>query len=324
MKVSSTILTVLATILAVSASNPHDSRALLSRHSRISARSPTLVAKSIKRKRCKPRPAGLSNGAASSPAVTSSKPKATSVKADPSPPPPPKPAPQAPKSNNNSGGLLNVQSSCGNIGATRETTHTTGPNGSIDWLNCGLTGGGWNPPFIRIGDIVSVPLSKAISSGKGPFLACSKFVHLFEQYGAQFGIPSIMLASFAMQESSCNPNTVGGGGEQGLMQITQDKCGGAPGGNCRDPDFNIRTGAKFFADTLNRNGGDLLLSIGSYNGWHRGLTFAKATAAARSSCCRCQNNCDYLHQFLNGWLQNINAYDKSLRLGKFYNLDVCN
>lgn len=37
-----------------------------------------------------------------------------------------------------------------------------------------------------------------------------------------------------MQESSCNPHTVGGGGEQGLMQITRDKCGGAPGGNCQD------------------------------------------------------------------------------------------
>lgn len=38
-----------------------------------------------------------------------------------------------------------------------------------------------------------------------------------------------------MQESSCIPTTVGGAGEQGLMQITVDKCGGAPGGNCQDP-----------------------------------------------------------------------------------------
>jgi hypothetical protein len=44
-----------------------------------------------------------------------------------------------------------------------------------------------------------------------------------------------MLASFAMQESSCIPTTVGGAGEQGLMQVTVDKCGGAPGGNCQDP-----------------------------------------------------------------------------------------
>lgn len=38
-----------------------------------------------------------------------------------------------------------------------------------------------------------------------------------------------------MQESSCKADTVGGAGEQGLMQITKDKCGGAPGGNCMDP-----------------------------------------------------------------------------------------
>lgn len=48
-------------------------------------------------------------------------------------------------------------------------------------------------------------------------------------------VPSILIASIAMQESTCNPDTEGGGGEQGLMQLTPDKCGGAPGGNCKDP-----------------------------------------------------------------------------------------
>jgi hypothetical protein len=43
-----------------------------------------------------------------------------------------------------------------------------------------------------------------------------------------------MLASFALQESSCNPTAVGGAGEQGLMQLTSDKCGDSPGGNCQD------------------------------------------------------------------------------------------
>jgi membrane-bound lytic murein transglycosylase MltF len=47
-------------------------------------------------------------------------------------------------------------------------------------------------------------------------------------------VPAILLASFAMQESSCNPNTVGGAGEQGLMQLTSDKCVGTPNGNCQD------------------------------------------------------------------------------------------
>ena len=37
-----------------------------------------------------------------------------------------------------------------------------------------------------------------------------------------------------MQESGCDPSRVGGAGEQGLMQITPDKCGNAPNGNCQD------------------------------------------------------------------------------------------
>ncbi|RDB25477.1 Membrane-bound lytic murein transglycosylase F [Hypsizygus marmoreus] len=319
MKVSFTILAVLAAALAVNASNPHDGRALISRHTRISHRAPTLVNRSVKRKRCKARPTPVNNGAAVDTTTTTSKPKPTSVKPTASP----KPQPPAPQSFDN-GGVLNVKSSCGNIGAIKQTTRTSGPNGNIDWLNCGVTSGGWNPPFIKVSDIKSVSLSGAINSGKGPFLACTKYVHLFEKYAGQYGLPPIMLAAFAMQESSCNPNTVGGGGEQGLMQITKEKCGGAPGGNCRDPDFNIRTGARYFADTLNNNGGNLLLSIGSYNGWFEGLTYGKATAAAKSACCKCQNNLDYLHQFLNGWLQNIDAYSQSFRLGKFFNLDVCN
>lgn len=94
-------------------------------------------------------------------------------------------------------------------------------------------------------------------------------------------VPPIILASIAMQESSCNPNTVGGGGEQvccvtlhplityaraslfqGLMQLNKEKCLAAPGGNCQDVDYNISTGAAFFAQSLKDHGGDLLCTIG--------------------------------------------------------------
>jgi len=190
-------------------------------------------------------------------------------------------------------------------------------------LNCGLTGGGWNPPYVEISDLIFVPLTTAIQSRSSPFKACKPYISYFEKYGQQLGIPSIILASFAMQESSCNPNTIGGAGEQGLMQITKDKCGGAPGGNCRDPDFNIRTGAHFFANTLKDSGNNVIVAAGLYNGWRRGLTYSQATAAAKTRCCRCQNNCDYLHQFFNGWLQNINAYNSAFPLGLYFNLNVC-
>jgi soluble lytic murein transglycosylase-like protein len=71
-------------------------------------------------------------------------------------------------------------------------------------------------------------------------------------------VPPILLASFAMQESSCNPNAVGGGGEQGMMQISQDKCGGAPGGNCLDAAYNVQQGALFLRNRLDANGGNII------------------------------------------------------------------
>jgi len=226
-------------------------------------------------------------------------------------------------SGGSSGGVINVSSNCGPTGATTTITTTSGPNGNIEWLNCGINSGGWRPPVIRVDQVKVVSLSSAIQNPNSPFKACSRFVWLFNRYADQFGVPAIFLASFALQESSCNPDTVGGAGEQGLMQITPEKCGGAPGGNCRDPDFNIRTAARYFAQTLRNNNGNVLLSIGQYNGWVPGLTYGKATAARYTGCCRCQNNLDYLHQFLNGWCQNINAYDRNRRLGKYFNLDVC-
>ncbi|KAL1723980.1 lysozyme-like domain-containing protein [Schizophyllum commune] len=221
-------------------------------------------------------------------------------------------------------GVIHVKSNCGNIGATKEVTATSGPNGNIDWLNCGVNNGGWNPPFVTVHDIVAKDLASAVKTSNTPFSACSAFTAMFEKYGNEHSIPPIMLAAFAMQESSCNANTVGGAGEQGLMQLTQDKCGGAPGGNCRDPEFNIRKGAEYFKGVLDGNGGDLLLAIGAYNGWQRGMTYGEATAARYSGNCHWQNNLDYLHQFLNGWVQNIDAYSHVPRLGKYFNLDGCN
>ena len=37
-------------------------------------------------------------------------------------------------------------------------------------------------------------------------------------------------------------------------------------------DFNIRTAARYFAGVLGQNGGNVLQSIGTYNGWTPGLT----------------------------------------------------
>jgi hypothetical protein len=121
--------------------------------------------------------------------------------------------------------------------STEEVTALSGPNGHIDWLNCGFEADhGWQPPYIRMEDIITHSLSSAYTKPGSPFKACSQYIWIFEKYGGQYNIPPILLASFAMQESSCQPDVVGGGGEQGLMQISGEKCIGAPIlGGCRDP-----------------------------------------------------------------------------------------
>ena len=47
------------------------------------------------------------------------------------------------------------------------------------------------------------------------------------------------------------------------MQITKDKC--AAGVDCKDPDYNVRTGAQYLKDRLDQNNGNLLVALGQYN-----------------------------------------------------------
>ncbi|KAI0302523.1 lysozyme-like domain-containing protein [Russula brevipes] len=223
-------------------------------------------------------------------------------------------------SGNPSSGIIKPSDAgkCNPVGATAEVTSVSGPNGHIDWLNCGVNGAGWAPAPVKINEIVVAELDGARHT---TFATCSdQIIATFKQCGQELGIPPILLASFAMQESFCNPNAVGGAGEQGLMQITPEKCKGAPNGNCKDVEFNIRTAAAFFNEMLHANGGDIILTVGRYNGWAAGMTYGAATKMA-NTCCRCQNNLDYVHQFLNGWAQGVNAYEKGL--GKYHNVDHC-
>jgi len=188
-------------------------------------------------------------------------------------------------------------------------------------MNCGITTeAGWDPPYVSIDDIVTVTLEEAMSAVGTPFSACQDYVQYFEQWGTEYGIPSIILASIALQESSCDDGATGAGGTTGLMQISLDKCTGAPGGNCYDASFNIQAGAKYLSDTIAQEGGNFLLALGEYNGWYIGMTVQKVLAV-QYSCCGCMQNLDYLQQSLNGWFVGKDAY--GLGLGSYQNLAVC-
>ena len=124
-------------------------------------------------------------------------------------------------------------------------------------------------------------------------------------------MPPVLLAAFAMQESACNPRALGSGGTAGLLQLSpvsrasplpfstqpyhafygwdtkhlQDKCADA---NCYDPATNINLGAQYLKSLL-ANDSNILLAVGSWNGWYKGMTYADATAARDSNCYSQQN-----------------------------------
>jgi len=246
------------------------------------------------------------------------KPEATSTFAEPKPTEKAENKKEKPAQNGGSGGggAAKWDATCGSSGATEEITKLTGPNGSMDWFNCGLDGAGWTPPSLKMDEIRSIPLDEALEDPNSPFKPCMPYKEIFDKYGHELGIPPILLASFAMQESTCNKDVRGGGGEVGLMQITPDKC--TAGTDCADPWYNIGTAARYFKSRLDDNGGQFLPSIGQYNGWSKGLTIYKIVSV-RDSCCKCQQNVNYMQQMLNGWLQNVAGYE----LGDWTGLSDC-
>lgn len=68
-----------------------------------------------------------------------------------------------------------------------DITATSGPNGDIDWLNCGVTGNGWTPQQVTVDDLVVVDLADALQDPNSPFKACEQYLDLFQQYGGQYG-----------------------------------------------------------------------------------------------------------------------------------------
>ena len=103
-------------------------------------------------------------------------------------------------------------------------------------------------------DIIVKDLDTAAKMPNSPFTRCQPYFSYFKKYGDMYNgafcahphfgcfvylkrylvcaVPPIVMASFANQESGCDPQNHGGAGEIGMMQITPDKCGGAPNGDC--------------------------------------------------------------------------------------------
>ncbi|PWN43178.1 lysozyme-like protein, partial [Ceraceosorus guamensis] len=191
---------------------------------------------------------------------------------------------------------------CSSSGATKSD-----PNGSIDFLNCGISKSNpnskWKAPKVTLKDLKVISADQAANTAA--FKACAKYEGSFKSAEKSSGIPAVVLMSFAMQESTCNPSVKGGNGEIGMMQLTPDKCGGK---NCWDVTTNIATGAHYFKDEIDRRGGNFLAALGAYNGWQDNqMSYASATSQQYG--CHAQNNLDYLMQMLNYWFQGKMGYE---------------
>ncbi|PWN36521.1 lysozyme-like protein [Meira miltonrushii] len=194
------------------------------------------------------------------------------------------------------------------------------PNGCISFLNCGIhSKSGWNPPPVKLKDLKI--LSGQAAAQKPVFAPCKKYLSIFNSIEQETGVPTTVLMSFAMQESSCNKGCTGPNGEIGLMQLTKENCRemGVNPGDAWDPETNIRLGAKQFKQYLDQNNGNVIIAIGMYNGWYKGLTESKARNKQYG--CGAQNNLDYLDQTLNAWWQGKDGYTKDFQT--YNNLAEC-
>jgi hypothetical protein len=49
-------------------------------------------------------------------------------------------------------------------------------------------------------------------------------------------------------------------------------------------DYNIKTGAEYFASILEEDNGAILLTIGRYNGWKQGMTYVGDESLTKIVC----------------------------------------
>ncbi|KAK5990978.1 SPbeta prophage-derived uncharacterized transglycosylase YomI [Cladobotryum mycophilum] len=138
-----------------------------------------------------------------------------------------------------------------------------GPNGSEAWLNNGLEGNGWEPPFLDINKLTHITLN-AYYNGVGK--RCKQYDQYFQAAGKKYNIDPAILAFIAMQESSCNADE--GGPTPGLMQCDPGNCQNGSR-SCQYPiQDNVNCGAWVLRSALDRFGGNAVHALGSYNGWY--------------------------------------------------------
>lgn len=204
----------------------------------------------------------------------------------------------------------NAQGACS---PTQGGNGACGPNGSEEWLNTGVKGNGWEPPFLDINSLTHISLQDYYNGVGQP---CQQYDQYFQSSGQKYNIDPAILAFIAMQESSCNADA--GGSTPGLMQCDPSNCQNGQS-SCQYPiQDNVDCGAYVLRSALDQTGGNAVHALGSYNGWFTasddtGLNGGKGLTESYpcSSEGRAHGdpqNLNYLHETLNGWFQGYDMY----------------
>lgn len=88
---------------------------------------------------------------------------------------------------------------------------------------------------------------------------------LVDLHSKESGLDPSLVRQLIAVASNNDPMAVGPDGEIGLMQVKPEVFGQLGLNNPFDPDQNIKAGTTHLASLLQRNGGDLPLSLASYN-----------------------------------------------------------
>jgi soluble lytic murein transglycosylase-like protein len=128
-------------------------------------------------------------------------------------------------------------------------------------------------------DLAPAKSKVAATKAQPTVTACgipAAFVGAFREAAHETALPLAVLAAVAWEESRMDPRAVSGAGARGLLQIMPGTAR-ALALTKNTPRTNIRAGARYLRQLVNRFGGDLELALAAYNAGPSAV--AKAGAA---------------------------------------------
>jgi soluble lytic murein transglycosylase-like protein len=128
---------------------------------------------------------------------------------------------------------------------------------------------GWQGPITGIAGLPhldSKPPPTAVPPWYNPRpREIARFARLIEEAAHRYGLDPLLLHAVIRAESGYNPDALSPRGATGLMQLLPDTARRYGVKDLYDPRQNVRAGARYLRDLLERFGNDLELALAGYN-----------------------------------------------------------